>query len=152
MKKAVKARQRTTLFQCWDIILISILGLGALSSHLVSQDYIRKTFCRSLCCQWYYITPSSPMTEQAAQRPIQARSQRQLIRRQPQARSLKLYFWLPHFYVIQSQVYGMKILYCWVPKRLYSQTKVFRWRPKSNKLLDLTVLTAKLRGVRYLFF
>ena len=30
MKKAVKARQRTTLFQCWEIILISILGLGAL--------------------------------------------------------------------------------------------------------------------------
>ena len=73
------------------------------SSHLVSQDYIRKTFCRSLCCQWYYIIPSSPMTEQAARRPIQARSQRQLIRRQ---QVLKLYFWLPHFYVIQSQEMG----------------------------------------------
>ena len=46
------------------------------------------------------------MTEQAARRPIQARSQRQLIRRQPQAQSLKLYFWLPHFYVIQSQEMG----------------------------------------------
>ena len=43
------------------------------------------------------------MTEQAAQRPIQARSQRQLIRRQ---QVLKLYFWLPHFYVIQSQEMG----------------------------------------------
>ena len=81
------------------------LDLGALpilSVKIISE----RLSVKGLCCQWYYIIPSSPMTEQAAQRPIQARSQRQLIRRQPQARSLKLYFWLPHFYVIQSQEMG----------------------------------------------